>query len=455
MKTKFRTRFSLLTSRKDSNTGEQQLYLVSTINKNEVFYYSDHRVHPKNFQKKKFDLKGGVSYLYFIAQNTYNKAGTPASLINRRMEQLKNAANSVYEKYYKDREEIFTKEQFIKYLKEELGEVEELPTIKEIKKEKKEIITYDIFEYYDKYIEDRKVSDGRKRHYRCDAKRLLQYSLTLDKKLTFENLDIYNYTDWLLNTDIPKKVIPQKRSMNTVVSIMKRLRAYLNYCKKKFKIIKSSPFDEITFSEDIGKEQYGEPVIPTRDEVNKLYNYKFTNPKDILVKDLYTLQCCFGCRVGDYMRMNYDNISGGVLTYYAYKTIGEDVNIEKISVPLSQRAKEILNKYKDKTNNGSIMPFINLKDYNTILKKISREAGLNRKVIVFNTNTRKEETKILHEVMTSHIARKYFVDNLCQSGVPENIVASMSGHKEGSQAFTRYRRKREKLKKEFVDKYMD
>ena len=50
-----------------------------------------------------------------------------------------------------------------------------------------------------------------------------------------------------------------------------------------------------------------------------------------------------------------------------------------------------------------------------------------------------EEIKPLYEVVSSHTARKTFIGNLYKKVRDPNIIASMSGHVEGSTAFARYR----------------
>ena len=43
------------------------------------------------------------------------------------------------------------------------------------------------------------------------------------------------------------------------------------------------------------------------------------------------------------------------------------------------------------------------------------------------------------EVASSHMARRTFVGNLYKSVKDPNLIGKMSGHKEGSKAFARYR----------------
>ena len=83
-------------------------------------------------------------------------------------------------------------------------------------------------------------------------------------------------------------------------------------------------------------------------------------------------------------------------------------------------------------------------------KKRSRLAGLDRVVTVLNPLTRNPEQKYLYEVVTTHTARKTFIGNMYKKVKDPDLVSSVSGHKEGSKAFRRYREIDEEMKQELV-----
>lgn len=75
---------------------------------------------------------------------------------------------------------------------------------------------------------------------------------------------------------------------------------------------------------------------------------------------------------------------------------------------------------------------------------------LTRSITVINSVTREPEVKALNEVASSHLARRTFVGNLYKQVKDPNLVGSLSGHKEGSKAFARYRDIDEDMKKDLV-----
>ena len=60
-------------------------------------------------------------------------------------------------------------------------------------------------------------------------------------------------------------------------------------------------------------------------------------------------------------------------------------------------------------------------------------------VTVINPKTCEEEKKRLCDIASSHLARRTFIGNLYKETPDPNIIGKLSGHKEGSRAFARYR----------------
>ena len=84
-------------------------------------------------------------------------------------------------------------------------------------------------------------------------------------------------------------------------------------------------------------------------------------------------------------------------------------------------------------------PLISWQKYNDAIKELFRLAGINRVVTVLDSTTRRVVRMPISGCASSHMARRTFSDNLYKRVKDPNIVASMSGHKEGSKAFACYR----------------
>ena len=73
------------------------------------------------------------------------------------------------------------------------------------------------------------------------------------------------------------------------------------------------------------------------------------------------------------------------------------------------------------------------------IEYIPRKTKDGRPVVVYNPTTSEQEIRPLNEVASSRLARRCFVGNLYKQVKDPNLVGALSGHKEGSKAFNRYR----------------
>ena len=148
------------------------------------------------------------------------------------------------------------------------------------------------------------------------------------------------------------------------------------------------------------------------------------------------------------MKLSASNVIGGAVEYIPHKTKGERQNV--VRVPLNNRAVILMGKYKGKDSKGRLFPFISAQKYNDDIKEIFRLCGITRLVTVLNSVTGQEEQRPINEVASSHMARRCFVGNLYKKVKDPNLIASMSGHAEGSKAFARYREIDDDVKREVV-----
>lgn len=199
-------------------------------------------------------------------------------------------------------------------------------------------------------------------------------------------------------------------------------------------------------------EVYGTPYYITLEARDKIAGYDLSaNPSLEAQRDIFIFQCLIGCRVSDLMAMTPGSIINGAIEYMPQKTKGERPQV--VRVPLNAIAKALVEKYagSDDLMNGKLFPFISSQKYNVEIKKIFTTCGVNRMVTVLNPTTGAEEKRPMNEIASSHLARRTFIGNLYKKVKAPNLVGSLSGHKEGSKAFARYRDIDEDMKKELVN----
>ena len=206
----------------------------------------------------------------------------------------------------------------------------------------------------------------------------------------------------------------------------------------------NNPFTHFSVEECV----YGTPYYITIEERNTLYNTDFGSNSALAVqRDIFVFQCLIGCRVGDLYKMTKANVINGGIEYIPRKT--KDGRPVTVRVPLNSIAKEILERYKDLPGD-SLLPLISQQKYNVAIKKMFLAAGLTRPVVVYNPTTSEQEIRPLNEVASSHLARRCFIGNLYKQVKDPNLVGALSGHKEGSRAFARYREIDEDMKRDLV-----
>lgn len=349
-----------------------------------------------------------------------------------------------------------------------------------------EISFFDIME---RYVTTHKLSEPRRKNFKVIMRSLHRFELYWKKeghrgfKITFANLnpellrqienflqneqevflkypeiyDLFPYSAKVAlltpkrkrppildkdGNEIPKGM-PKPRGQNSVADMLTRFRAFIIWAIDNNYTI-NNPFKHFT----IGEIVYGTPIYISNEERNRLLEADMSDDKEIETqRDIFVFQCLIGCRVSDLYKMTYRSIINDAVEYIPRKT-KEDRPIT-VRVPLNDTAKRLIAKYQD-YDRGSLFPFSTEQHYNRKIKEAFKKAGLDRIVTVLDQQTRQEVQKPLYEVASSHMARRTFIGNIYKKVKDPNLVGSLSGHKEGSKAFARYRDIDEDMKKELI-----
>ncbi|MFI3265214.1 MAG: site-specific integrase [Rikenellaceae bacterium] len=322
-------------------------------------------------------------------------------------------------------------------------------------------------ELFEEFLLKHKISEVRQKNYKVVKRILKRYELLVRtirrgqksyilyvEDITADTLrDIWDFADKehlyydeypMLYEKITESRIPKPRGRNTLLGIFSKIRTFIYWCNDN-KGYANKSFSEFSLEECT----YGTPVYITIDERNKIYRTNLKrHPKLAIQRDIFVFQCLIGCRIGNFLKMKKSNVICGAIEYIPRKT--KDGRPETVRVPLNDTALEILERYKD-CEGDSLLPFISEQKYNVSIKRIFKAAGLKRMVTIINPTTREEEKRVLYEIASSHLARRTFVGNLYKQVKDPNLVGSLSGHKEGSKAFARYRDIDEEMKRELVN----
>ena len=306
------------------------------------------------------------------------------------------------------------------------------------------------------FSDGRELSNSRVRHYHVLQRLIHRYEVYVRVSMprmgryvfdihdvtvdTLNDLRDYIKNEYLYVEKYPQimEALPEKRgfserSENYLHGLFKLIKAFFSWCIKNG-YTKNWPFTDF----EMPKEEYGTPIIMTLDEVETLYRTPM--PTKVLEeqRDIFVFQCNVGCRVGDLMSYTKQSVQNGALAleYIAAKTL--HFSGRTVVVPLNSIALEIVEKYKDLPDE-QLLPFISEQNYNDNIKAAFKVAGITRLVTELDPVTRKEVKHPLNEIASSHLARRTFAGNIYRQVKDPNLVASLTGHAEGSRAFNRYR----------------
>lgn len=236
------------------------------------------------------------------------------------------------------------------------------------------------------------------------------------------------------------------RGENYIINQLKKLKAFFNWLYDN-DLIKNRPFDGFK----IGTQKYGTPYYITIDERNAIADTPMPTKHLETQRDIFVFHCFVGCRVSDLIKLTAANITNGILEYTPHKTKDEGEQAVIARVPLHSKAVELIEKYKGVDTKGRLFPFISPQKYNDAIKDIFTLSGITRNVEVRNAKTGEMEIRQINEIASSHLARRTFVGNAYRKVSDPNIIGKMSGHVEGSKAFSRYRNIEDETLKSVID----
>ena len=319
---------------------------------------------------------------------------------------------------------------------------------------KKETLLIRFKRYIDEGVRDGLFGEVRKKNYMV-VYRILERFLIINDKLDIMSQDFDSnlvmdfslfvrdeylfVSDWrgLYTLSKVRDIPVNRRSANTVATKMKYVHAFFRELEEKEEINKS-PFLRLGRERKriLLRERYDEPVYLYASEFRHILDMPV--PKELQeVKDVFCLQCAFGCRIGDFQKLTMDKVGvrNGIpyIHYLPHKTIRDNNTYEEIETPILHFAWDIIQKYKF---SFPILRYISGKSgYNVKIKKLLKYCEIDRKCKVFNEEKGDNEYRPLHELASSKLCRKTHVDMMNKVQVNQYVAGL---HKEGSDAVNRY-----------------
>lgn len=239
------------------------------------------------------------------------------------------------------------------------------------------------------------------------------YKLALGKAKAFNPHLGFSDVNLEFSKDFMKWCNDQDFSLNYIGQLMKNIVQLVDEAKerglhnnieyKKIRIVRED-------TDDIHLDQQ---------ELDKMYRHNFHNKTLDIVRDWFIIDCYLGLRVSDIQLLNARNFTNDMVTIVNEKTD------TKVVVPLRPEVKAILKKWK------GLPPKITDQEINRSIKEVAELAGINDTVLYFLTKggERKDYYLKKYEMVSCHTARRSFITNLLEAGVPDNQVMHLAGIK--------------------------
>lgn len=283
----------------------------------------------------------------------------------------------------------------------------------------------DFFSSFQEFIDRSKNEKAHRtvQKYTSTKNHLEKFSTWAGYKLDFESINLKfeeKFRDYL--------VTQKKHNNNTIAKTFKVLKVFLNYA------IDAGKTKNIDFLKFKAREYEGEIIFLTWDELMKLYSKDDISSESLKrVRDIFCFGCFTGLRFSDIMNLKIENVKNGSIYVNTIK------NKKSAIIPLNKYSQTIVEQYMNYSEDGFLFPKISNQKMNDYLKDLGKEAKLTEKIttVSFKGSDRTENTKEKHELLTSHVARKTFITNALDRGMPSEVIMDITGH--GShKVFKRY-----------------
>ena len=241
-------------------------------------------------------------------------------------------------------------------------------------------------------------------------KNLLQEFENIYGSLSLERLITFGMP--ILRTSVNRR---RNIRLNTFGRNLGLLKTFLGYCLEEGHT-KNDQFKKLVIKREVTYQE-----VLDMNEVKRMYVFDLSENKRLeRVRDVFILGCLTGMRYSDYKRIKRENIVNDVIRMREVKD-----KSKTLEIPLSSWAKEILEKY------NNTLPVISEQKFMEYIKETARLVGFTEQVIVSSRigNTINEESKRRCDLISTHTARRKFINIMKNKGVPDKVIMKITGHR--------------------------
>ncbi|MBS1744019.1 MAG: site-specific integrase [Bacteroidetes bacterium] len=263
---------------------------------------------------------------------------------------------------------------------------------------------------------------------------LKEFAKSKHIKMSFETIDIMFYKQFVhfmlkefLSTDTEEHL-----KINTAGKHITNLKTFMNVAAER-KLTVNEDFKRFkVLREDVDK------ISLSDDEIKMLEDYDLSNNKRLeCARDMFVIGCYTALRISDLKRVTDQHIiinnDGWFIEIEMQKTG------KKVTIPVSERLKIILQKYK--TTTGKYMPRgISPQKTNEYIKEVAAKIDAFKTEVIINSTLegkRVSNSIPKYELISNHTGRRSFATNAALKGISYQAIMPITGHKT-EKSFLRY-----------------
>lgn len=195
---------------------------------------------------------------------------------------------------------------------------------------------------------------------------------------------------------------------------------FLNWCLRKGYDVA----DPGNIQRPINKTMRKSVVWLTMDEIHLLLNAKLEKKHLELCRDAFCFACFTGMRYSDVMSVKFSDIVGDKITAHIKKTRSV------VTIELNKYSRAIVEKRRKESCSDTIFETRDRTTMSENIKLICKSVGIcsPTSISYYKGNERIDETHPKWELISTHTARRTFICNALEMGIPPNIVMKWTGH---------------------------
>jgi integrase len=304
----------------------------------------------------------------------------------------------------------------------------------EAPKEEEPVSETGFLDYFEEFtrrsMEGKRIAKGKatkatvyntNKGFRTTLKHLQNFALTWERKMSFENIDLNFYEDYVSHLTKVAKL-----SANTIGDHIKRIKAVLFEATAKGEKTNSA-FTTHYFTK-ISEET--DSIYLNPNELAAIYQLDLSGNKRLeSVRDLFLIGCYTGQRFGDWDKIRPEHVKEGLFDFTQEKTGN------RVFLPVHPIVKQIFEKYDGKLPR----PLSNQK-LNEYLKQVCMLVPELQKVESKTFTKAGKKLTVNYpkwQLCSTHTARRSFASNEYDAGTPTITIMALTGHKTEA-AFLRY-----------------